>query len=87
MRTLQLSRDDEHQARMRLLDEYLSPAQLAVELGISPRTLPRWEALGEAPPKITIGRKAYYHIVAVRTWLKAREQRARSREKDAQAGA
>jgi predicted DNA-binding transcriptional regulator AlpA len=57
-----------------LLDEYLSLRDLARELGITPRTIQRWETLGEGPPTTRIGRKVYYARAAVSAWLKSREQ-------------
>jgi hypothetical protein len=59
-----------------LLDDYLSPAELAGELGICNRTLLRWHLLGIAPPKTMIGRKIYYKRSSVAAWLDARERRA-----------
>jgi hypothetical protein len=38
----------------KLLDEYLSPEQLADELEKSPRTIARWDNLRTGPPKTVI---------------------------------
>ena len=42
---------------MELLDNYLSDDQLAVQYGVSPRTLKRWRREGRATPSILIGNK------------------------------
>jgi hypothetical protein len=57
-----------------LLNEYLSPAQLAAELDICTKTLDRWRAFGSGPPVTKIGRKSYYSRASVTAWLQAREQ-------------
>ena len=56
-----------------VLTGYLSPAELAGELGISGRTLERWHRLGEAPPRTKIGKKVLYRLQAVAEWLRAQE--------------
>ena len=57
-----------------VLTDYLSPAELAGELGISGRTLERWRRLGSAPPRTVLGKKVLYKRESVRAWLAAREQ-------------
>jgi len=56
-----------------ILEDYLSHKQLARELGVAERTLDRWRAVGEGPPRTLIGQRVYYAREDVRTWL--REQR------------
>jgi predicted DNA-binding transcriptional regulator AlpA len=58
----------------RLLEEYLPPKALASELGVSLRTIYRWNALGYGPPRVKVGAKILYHTEAVRDWLKANER-------------
>jgi predicted DNA-binding transcriptional regulator AlpA len=58
----------------RLLEEYLPPEALASELGVSLRTIYRWNALGYGPPRVKLGNKVLYHISAVRDWLRANER-------------
>jgi predicted site-specific integrase-resolvase len=58
----------------RILDDYLTPAELCEQLGIVPKTLSRWHALGEAPPRTMIGRKPYYKRISIEAWLASREQ-------------
>jgi len=62
-----------------LLDGYLRKAQLAQELGQSPRTLDRWETLRIGPPRVVIGRTILYRRDSVLEWLKSREQHRRPR--------
>ena len=57
-----------------LLDDYLTPAQLAEELGKSVRTIDRWGVLRIGPPKTVIGKKPYYRREGVRQWLLRQEQ-------------
>ena len=57
-----------------LLDDYLSPDQLAEELGKSVRTIARWERLRIGPPKTLIGKKPFYRREGVRQWLLRKEQ-------------
>ncbi len=61
-------------ARAGLLADYLTPNELAEELGKSPRTIARWDSLRIGPPKTVIGKKPYYRREAVRQWLRRKEQ-------------
>jgi predicted DNA-binding transcriptional regulator AlpA len=58
----------------RLLSEYLTPEELAGELGICKRTLDRWHASRTGPPRVTVGRRPLYRREAVTHWLRKREQ-------------
>ena len=62
-------------ARAGLLADYLTPDELAQELGKSVRTIARWDSLRTGPPKTVIGKKAYYRREAVRQWLLRQEQK------------
>jgi predicted DNA-binding transcriptional regulator AlpA len=55
-------------------DEYLTRPQLAIELGISERTIIRLEREGKGPPRTMIGRRIVYRRLAVQKWLRTREQ-------------
>ena len=55
-------------------DDFWTPEQLAQQLGISVRTLLRWHAMREGPPRVTQGRLVLYRIAAVQAWLASREQ-------------
>ncbi len=57
-----------------LLDDYLTPDQLAEELDKSPRTIARWDSLRIGPPKTLVGKRPLYRRDAVREWLLRREQ-------------
>jgi predicted DNA-binding transcriptional regulator AlpA len=56
-----------------LLDDWLSRADLAKELGVSVDTLGRWETRRTGPICIRLGRRVYYRKNAVREWLCAQE--------------
>lgn len=64
-----------------ILEDYVTPVQLAKELGVTMRTLSRWEALRIGPPRTIVGRKIFYKIEAVRIWLDAPEKRWARRRK------
>ena len=68
--------NDDEGAQGGILDGYLTDNQLAVELKISSRSLPRWRQLGEAPPHIKVGRTNYTSRKTVRQWLADREGEA-----------
>jgi predicted DNA-binding transcriptional regulator AlpA len=57
-----------------ILEGYLTPAELCEQLGIVPKTLGRWHAINEAPPRTMIGRRPYYKRSSVEAWLASREQ-------------
>ncbi len=57
-----------------VLEGLLSPEALAQELGVSERTVHRWEQLRIGPPRIMVGRKPYYRKEAVKAWLLAQEK-------------
>jgi hypothetical protein len=58
-----------------LLEDYITPVQLAAELGITLRTLRRWEQMRIAPPRTAIERQIFYKISSVKAWMESREQR------------
>jgi len=53
----------------------LTPEQLAQQLGVTTRTLSRWEVQRIGPPRVVIGRQIFYRIASVDAWLLSREQR------------
>ena len=58
-----------------VLDDYLTPEQLADELGISTRTLYRWRRVwGDAPPVTKVGRRLLFRRAAVDSWLRSLER-------------
>jgi predicted DNA-binding transcriptional regulator AlpA len=69
--------EQQETASPRFLLEGLSrPESLAQELGISPRTLARWNTRREGPPRLRIGRSIFYDIAAVREWLRSKKEHA-----------
>jgi excisionase family DNA binding protein len=58
-----------------VLDGYLTPAQLAQQLGVTTRTLLRWEVQRIGPVRTVYGRQVRYRVSSVATWLESREQR------------
>jgi predicted DNA-binding transcriptional regulator AlpA len=59
-----------------VLPGLLRRAELAKQLGLSPRTIDRWQALCEGPPRVTVGRTILYSVESVRAWLRSREQQS-----------
>ena len=67
--------DDERLLGVNLLaGEYVTPEQLAVELGISVRTLHRWHTARQGPPRVVLGRVIFYRRSSVLAWLVSREE-------------
>ena len=68
-----------------ILAGYLTPKNLAQALGVSERTVARWHRLREGPPRVEIGRKVFYRLESVNTWIascelpEARADRSRRR--------
>jgi hypothetical protein len=59
---------------MSILNRYLTRAQLAKEFGICERTVDRWHARGEGPPRIKKGKLILYRKEAVHNWLVGEEK-------------
>jgi predicted DNA-binding transcriptional regulator AlpA len=57
-----------------VLDGYLTPRQLAAQLGCYEKTLSRWHAARSGPPRVTIGRRLLYRRTAVADWLQRQEK-------------
>ena len=62
-----------------LLDGYLSKAEAARQLGMSPRTLDRWASVRFGPPRVRVGHKIFYREAAIRRWLGDQEDRPHRR--------
>jgi hypothetical protein len=60
-----------------ILSDFLTKKELATELRRNPRTLDRWQILGEGPPRTLVGRQVLYRRASVVRWLTAQEQRGR----------
>jgi predicted DNA-binding transcriptional regulator AlpA len=52
---------------------YANARRVASLLGVSLRTLSRWDAAGTGPPKIKIGKKVFYDLSKISEWLASRE--------------
>jgi hypothetical protein len=57
--------------RVGLLDDYLTEAELAHEIGKSDRTVKRMRAQRAGPPWTIVRGKVLYHVPAAREWLKS----------------
>ena len=57
-----------------LFEGYLKKEDLAKCLGVSPRTVDRWEALKVGPPRVVVVGFVLYDINSVKAWLKSREK-------------
>ncbi len=57
-----------------ILAGYLTPKDLAQALGVSERTIARWHHFREGPPRVEIGRKVYYRLESVSTWVASCER-------------
>lgn len=55
-----------------LLIDYITRQGLAALLGIGVRTLARYDALGEGPPRLKLGGRWLYSVTGARDWLRAR---------------
>ncbi len=56
------------------INEIMSRTQVARLLGISVRTLQRWERQDLAPPRITVHRQTYYLLPSIRQWLEDQQR-------------
>jgi hypothetical protein len=63
----------------RILDDYVTPDELAAEFKTSRRTLDRWDVHREGPPRVKVGKTILYRRAAVKHWLEARERQPRKR--------
>src|ERR1017187_10466731 len=69
--------DSQDKPNVRLvLEGFLRREELAHQLGLSPRTIDRWEALRMGPPRVSVGRTILYNIESVREWLVSQERQA-----------
>jgi predicted DNA-binding transcriptional regulator AlpA len=58
-----------------ILEGYLRPEEMAQQIGVSTRTLARWQVHRIGPPRVVIGRQIFYRLASVLEWLESREQR------------
>jgi DNA-binding transcriptional regulator YiaG len=52
---------------------YLTADRLAATLGVTVRTLARWDSARIGPPKIKIGKLVLFELAKLPTWLATRE--------------
>jgi phage terminase Nu1 subunit (DNA packaging protein) len=57
---------------------FLTAGALAAILGVSVRTLARWDAVGIGPPKIKVGNTVLFDVAKLPDWLAEREKAPRS---------
>lgn len=55
--------------RTQILEGYLRPKDMAKQIGISTRTLARWQVRRIGPPRIVVGRQIFYRLASVYAWL------------------
>jgi predicted DNA-binding transcriptional regulator AlpA len=60
-----------------LLSDFLTEPQFGQLIGRDIRTLRRWHARHEGPPRIKVGRSIFYRKSSVVEWLASHEQRTR----------
>ncbi len=53
-------------------DQWLSPQQLADELGCAVATVYRWNHFGSGPPYARLGRRVRYRRSDIEEWLESR---------------
>jgi predicted DNA-binding transcriptional regulator AlpA len=59
----------------KILDEWISRADLGQELGLSVDTLARWETRRFGPACIRVGRRVIYRRESVQEWLREQEKK------------
>jgi len=57
-----------------VLDGFLRREELARQLGVSSRTIDRWQSLRVGPPRLRCGRTILYNTESVREWLRSQEE-------------
>ena len=62
-----------------LLEGYIDRRTLARQLGITERTVSRYEAQPDGLPSLMIGGRKLYRIEAVKGWIQKRERRPNPR--------
>ncbi len=64
-----------------LLDDYRTRPALAAELGVSERTLIRWQHEPNGLPYVELGGRILYRLASVRAWIESKERRPNPRRK------
>lgn len=61
--------------RVRVMDGWLTRAELSAEIGVAVSTLEKWASERRGPVSIRVGARVYYSREAVRRWLVELEHR------------
>lgn len=62
-----------------LLSGYARPREVADALGVTIRTLSRYESQPNGVPSVLIGGRKWFRLASVRAWIEAHERRANPR--------
>lgn len=62
-----------------LLDGYIERRDLAERLGVSEKTVSRYESVADGLPSVRVGARKLYRVDSVRAWLEAREHKPNPR--------
>lgn len=62
-----------------LLEGYINHQEAAQRLGVSSRTLTRWNAQRKGPPHTKIGRVTLYRVTGLVEWLLQNERNSRKK--------
>jgi predicted DNA-binding transcriptional regulator AlpA len=65
---------EEQSLSVPLLKGFLRREELATQLGLSARTIDRWQTLRQGPPRVHVGRTILYNVESVRDWLRSQEK-------------
>jgi Helix-turn-helix domain len=57
-----------------VLANFIDEASLARQLDVGVRTLREWRRLGKGPVPTWVGRKLFFRIESIDSWLRSREQ-------------
>jgi excisionase family DNA binding protein len=60
-----------------MTEEWISPADVAQMLDVSPRTVARWIKAGEMPAYVEVKRVRRFRRSEIERWLAAREEKTR----------
>ncbi len=59
-----------------LQDDFFTREELAAELGVTTRTVARWQVLRIGPPITPVGRRILYRKSSLASWLAAQESKS-----------
>jgi len=68
---------------MSILQDYMTRDELATELGVTPRTIMRWQDQPDGLPYVEMGGRIIYRRQSILTWLEGRERRPNQRRRAA----